>query len=34
MFNASPDYWTASDGKIIYRVESNTDKVFETPVDL
>ena len=34
LFNASPDYWTASDGKIIYRVESNTDKVFETPVDL
>ncbi len=34
LFNTSPDYWTASDGKIIYRVESNTDKVFETPVDL
>lgn len=34
LFNTSPDYWTASDGKIIYRVESNTDKVFETPVNL
>lgn len=34
LFNASPDYWTALDGKIIYRVESNTNKVFETPVNL
>ena len=34
LFNTSPDYWIASDGKIIYRVESNADKVFETPVDL
>lgn len=34
LFNVSPDYWTASDGKIIYRVESNTNKVFETPVNL
>lgn len=34
LFNDSPDYWTASDGKIIYRVESNTNKVFETPVNL
>lgn len=34
LFNASPNYWTALDGKIIYRVESNTNKVFETPVNL
>lgn len=34
LFNVSPDYWTALDGKIIYRVESNTNKVFETPVNL
>ena len=34
LFSASPDYWTALDGKIIYRVESNTNKVFETPVNL
>ena len=34
LFNDSPDYWKASDGKIIYRVEANTNKVFETPVDL
>lgn len=34
LFNASPDYWKAVDGKIIYRVEANTNKVFETPVDL
>lgn len=34
LFNTSPDYWTASEGKIIYRVEANTDKVFETPVNL
>lgn len=34
LFNDSPDYWKASDGKIIYRVEANTNKVFETPVNL
>lgn len=34
LFNTSPDYWTASEGKIIYRVEANTDKVFENPVNL
>ena len=34
LFNDSPDYWKAADGKIIYRVEANTNKVFETPVDL
>lgn len=34
LFNNSPDYWVASDGKIIYRAEANTDKVFETPVNL
>ena len=34
LFNDSPDYWKAVDGKIIYRVEANTNKVFETPVDL
>lgn len=34
LFNDSPDYWKATDGKIIYRVEANTDKVFETPVNL
>lgn len=34
LFNDSPDYWKASDGKIIYRVEANTNKVFKTPVDL
>lgn len=34
LFNDSPDYWKATDGKIIYRVEANTNKVFETPVNL
>lgn len=34
LFKDSPDYWKATDGKIIYRVEANTDKVFETPVNL
>ena len=34
LFKDSPDYWKAADGKIIYRVEANTDKVFETPVNL
>ncbi len=34
LFNDSPDYWKAADGKIIYRVEANTNKVFETPVNL
>lgn len=34
LFNDSPDYWKASNGKIIYRVEANTNKVFETPVNL
>ena len=34
LFNDSPDYWKASEGKIIYRVEANTNKVFETPVNL
>lgn len=34
LFNDSLDYWKATDGKIIYRVEANTNKVFETPVNL
>lgn len=34
LFNDSPNYWKASNGKIIYRVEANTNKVFETPVNL
>lgn len=34
LFSNSPDYWKAIDGKIIYRVEANTNKVFKTPVNL